>query len=184
MTPLEAAASCDNGALDEHLGAWCELFMTDCRTPCPSMTIKGVHWSSEKTEKKMKGGKMLEGILIFVLAIFGGVGWYEAATGGIKLDNSVKTDVNSQTMINMAQTTIVDRDMRNAQFVETNVADIETFFLGLTPWQRRETRFSFNGKGGFFVSYPVPVFEGRTNTERLTISNTRGGPLVTNRTNY
>lgn len=118
---------------------------------------------------------MIEWIVIVLLTLAGGTGWYFAMTKGITV-NQTQIQNNTQTQIQeTGQATIVEGgEIRNVEFRLTNVRDLGYFFAGLSPFQKRECEFSRDG-GGWTVKFPVTEGVARTNTV------TKG---ETNRTNY
>jgi len=124
---------------------------------------------------------MLEWILIVILTLAGGVGWFKAATGTALIDNSVKTEVSTATYMNTGVATIVEREMQGVAFDGTNVPNPADFYATLAPFQRREVRFTPIPGGLYFAQYPVPFIVSKTNEEKLIISNERGKPPTTNR---
>ena len=122
--------------------------------------------------------------IIIALAGLGG-GTVIALSGGVKIDNRAITSVETTTIQNVGQTTIVEKAIRGARYALTNGRELAAILDPLEEWQRREARFAYDPIAlRWAVQYPIPAIEGRTNTTALTVTNTRDGKAVTNKTNF
>jgi hypothetical protein len=122
--------------------------------------------------------ELIYGIILVAGIIAGGIGGFFIGNGRtIQVSNTQETKVDSKTIQNSAQITMIDsrETKEKLHFIETNLSgwqDLTNFLSGFDDFQMQQCKIiSHKDRDGYLVFYPVYDWESKTNTIQTVSSN-------------